>query len=231
MRNPNEVTIDIPLNSMSSGQTEARRSNNHSASYTGSEAPLDYSTTPADSSDRIGHGPGRRKRVPEDTGNSGDEPQDGTLTRLGRFYQAVLNFSLITRYLIYATPLAILIAIPIIVGATAARYAKIGGVPIYWFFTWIEVVWLSLWVSKIVAHFIPYVFQFLCGIVSSGTRKYALVLRSLETPIALLLWSVVSLVTLLPVWSPPWFPVTLRFVPVEDPDIVTDYGLQPSDQR
>lgn len=36
-----------------------------------------------------------------------------------------------------------MIAIPIIVGATAAKDAKIGSVRIVWFFTWVEIVWLS----------------------------------------------------------------------------------------
>lgn len=125
--------------------------------------------------------------------------EDGTLTRMGKFYNAILNFSVITRYFIYVSPLALLIAIPIIVGATVAQTAEIGGVRIVWFFTWVEIVWLSLWVSKIVAHYIPFVFQFLCGIISSGTRKYALLLKALEIPLSLIGWSVTSLATFIPV--------------------------------
>lgn len=69
------------------------------------------------------------------------------------------------------------------------------------FFTWIEVVWLSLWVSKIFAHFLPKIFQFLSGIVSAGTRKYALVLANLEIPISLVGWAVASLATFLPIMT------------------------------
>jgi hypothetical protein len=125
--------------------------------------------------------------------------------------------------MIYVVPIGVLFAIPIIVGATVAPDAKIGGVHIYWFFTWIEVVWVSLWVCKIFAKFIPYVFQFLCGIVSSGTRKYALILRALETPITIVLWSVVSLVTFLP--------VCLRLVSWDEllklTNYCTDHDLEP----
>ncbi|CAG8890993.1 unnamed protein product [Penicillium egyptiacum] len=198
MLNPNDVTIDIPLTETTSrGQTGARKWNtNTSPQETTEKEPI------------VGNhhrGPGRRRRtdtdINESSGKPAESPEDGTMNRMGRVYQAVLNYSLITRYLIYVIPIATLIAIPIIVGATVARYAKIGGVHLYWFFTWIEIVWFSLWASKIFARYIPYFFQFLCGIVSSGTRKYALILRALETPIALVIWAVISLVTFLPVMT------------------------------
>ncbi|KAJ5143686.1 Mechanosensitive ion channel MscS [Penicillium bovifimosum] len=199
MSNPNDVTIDIPLTETTSrGQTGARK-------WAGSD---EFNPRAGEKEPVVHHhhrGPGRRRRtdtgINDRTGKPAESPEDGTLNRMGRIYQAVLNYSIVTRYLIYVLPVAILIAIPIIVGATAAPYAKIGGVHLYWFFTWIEIVWFSLWTSKIFARYIPYVFQFLCGIVSSGTRKYALILRALETPIALVLWAVISLVTFLPVMT------------------------------
>ncbi|KAI9924949.1 hypothetical protein ASPWEDRAFT_119519 [Aspergillus wentii DTO 134E9] len=212
MGNPNDATIDIPLTSVSSrGQTGARKGSGVTPVSTNHyEPPMadmaeqsgEKSSLVAGSGLGSGHGPGRRRRATdEDKGRSLEEPEDGTITRMGRIYQAILNFSIITRYMIYVTPIGLLIAIPIIVGATVAQDVKIGGVALHWFFTWIEVVWLSLWVSKIFAHFVPYVFQFLCGIVSSGTRKYALLLRALEMPLSLVAWLVVSLVTFLPIMT------------------------------
>ena len=61
------------------------------------------------------------------------------LTRMGRLYQRILNFSIVTRYIIYVFPLGSCLAIPIIVGATSAKKARIGGVSIVWLFTWIEI--------------------------------------------------------------------------------------------
>lgn len=196
MTNPNDATIDIPLTeTQSRGQNGARKwgsnSNTTAAEPEGEKAVL--------------RGPGRRRQTTPDisdaTGKPSDSPEDGTVNRLGRIYQAIYNFSIVTRYMIYVIPIGALIAIPIIVGATVAQDAYIGGVHIYWFFTWIEVVWVSLWVCKIFAKFIPYVFQTLCGFVSSGTRKYALILRALELPITIVIWCVISLVTFLPVRS------------------------------
>jgi hypothetical protein len=79
----------------------------------------------------------------------------------------------VTRYLVFVIPIGLLIAVPIVVGATvdSAKGAKIGGVRILWFFTWIEAVWLSIWASKVIAKALPAVFIFLCGVVSSGTWK------------------------------------------------------------
>ncbi|KAE8353688.1 Mechanosensitive ion channel-domain-containing protein [Aspergillus coremiiformis] len=204
MTTSNDHTIDIPLDTVPSrGQTGARKTSVN----TGSPDPNLYEPPGEDGAGNTGEktglvtGPGRRKRVDSTRARSLDDPEDGTLTRMGRIYQAIFNFSIITRYLIYVTPLALLIAIPIIVGATVRQETRIGGVPLHWFFTWIEVVWLSLWVSKLAAHFLPYFFQFLAGIVSSGTRKYALILHSLQFPIATVIWTVVSLVTFLPVMT------------------------------
>ncbi|KAJ5569815.1 uncharacterized protein N7459_009245 [Penicillium hispanicum] len=198
MHNPNDVTIDIPLTeTLSRGQNGIRKW----GSNTGAAEPV----VGDDEKAGIAAG-GRRRRTDSDdineaTGKPTESSEDGTVNRIGRIYQAIYNFSIVTRYMIYVIPIGTLIAIPIIVGATVARNARIGGVHIYWFFAWIEVVWVSLWACKIFAKVIPYIFQSLCGIVSSGTRKYALILRALELPITLVFWMVVSLVTFLPVMT------------------------------
>lgn len=196
MANPNDATIDIPLSTVPSrSQTGARRFNSNTY-----QPPTDNDNAD-EKAGLFGRRPGPGRRRKTDTGNSLQEEEEDTLNRMGRIYEAILNFSVVTRYLIYVSPLALVIAVPIIVGATVAQDAKIGGVKIVWFFTWIEVVWLSLWVSKIAAHFLPFVFQFLVGIVSSGTRKYALILRSLEIPLSLAGWSLVSLATFIPIMT------------------------------
>lgn len=55
--------------------------------------------------------------------------------------------------------------------------------------------------SKIVSRFLPVVFQFVAGVVSSGTRKYALILKALEIPLSLVGWALTSLATFAPVRS------------------------------
>jgi hypothetical protein len=138
---------------------------------------------------------GRRKTAkPKRIGTDGEEEH---VNGLGRIYNKLLTSSVITRYLVYVLPIALLIAIPIII------YGIINpndlffttGVKVIYFWTWIEIVWLSIWISKLVSKAIPYVFMFLCGVVSSGTRKYAMILKNLEIPLSLVGWAVTCFVT------------------------------------
>ncbi|KAF2262761.1 hypothetical protein CC78DRAFT_497829 [Lojkania enalia] len=153
---------------------------------------------------------GRRKAVQVDakTGASAYPGDDGddektALNRMGLIYTKILNFSIITRYMIYVAPLAIILAIPIILAGTiwsgknsdGTPKHTIGGADEKKFWIWIEIMWLSLWACKIVAHFLPTIFEFLIGVVSPGVRKYALLLRSVEKPLSLVFWMIVNQVT------------------------------------
>ncbi|GES57905.1 serine/threonine protein kinase [Aspergillus terreus] len=192
----NDVTIEIPLNNVSSrSQTGARPSFHSTRSQRVYEPPQEEGNV---SSEKTGLVPGRRRRIDDAKGRSIDEPEDGTVTRMGRVYNKVRNFSVVTRYIIYMVPIALLLLIPVFVPMFVAPNATIGGVGVGWFFLWIFLLWVYIWVCKVIAHLLPYVFQFLCGIVSSGTRKYALILQSLEMPIATVMWTAFALVTFLP---------------------------------
>lgn len=57
---------------------------------------------------------------------------------------------------------------------------------------------------KIVAHFLPNIFEFLIGVVSPGVRKYALLLRAVEKPLSFVLWMIVNQAT---------FPAFVRPIP------------------
>ncbi|KAF2086727.1 hypothetical protein K490DRAFT_44024, partial [Saccharata proteae CBS 121410] len=192
---PNDATIDIPLERVATHASSGKRNN--------SGAPLNTTTTNGHTNEKTvnfsgGHGRRKMRARGEPLGHTGYDGEEDTINRMGRIYYKILHFSIITRYFIYVSPLALAIAVPIIVGATAAQDAKIGGVRIVWFFTWIEIVWLSVWGSKIVAHFLPMVFQVLAGVVSSGVRKYSLVIKALEIPLSLVGWAVCSLATFIP---------------------------------
>lgn len=194
---PNDATIDIPLEPVVS------RTPSSTGMRQGSAAPITQIATHESPNEKEGHRHfGRRIKKSTSKGDPigtvGYDGEEDYINRVGRIYYKILHFSIITRYFIYVLPLALCIAVPIIVGATVATDAKIGGVRIVWFFTWIEVVWLSVWVSKIIAHFLPKIFQILAGVVSSGVRKYALVLRALQIPLSLVGWAVTSLATFIP---------------------------------
>jgi hypothetical protein len=62
---------------------------------------------------------------------------------------------------------------------------------------------------KIVAHFLPNIFEFLIGVVSPGVRKYALLLRAIEKPVSFVLWMIVNQAT---------FPALVRPIPTRQGD-------------
>ncbi|KAK8107617.1 mechanosensitive ion channel [Apiospora kogelbergensis] len=125
---------------------------------------------------------------------------------MGRIYNKIIGFSVVTRYLVYIVPVGIILAVPLIVIAVTdnldtpvgrATTGKDGkdvhlGPPMWKLFLWIELAWLTLWGSKVVVHLMPPVFMFFCGVVSAGTRKYATVIRALEIPLSLFFWALAS---------------------------------------
>lgn len=201
MANPRDATIDIPLTTVTS-RTGARKISSHSPTgYSRQESYPDFRNNEKEPL-RKRYPAGRRRKIKgNERGKLGADGEEDTLTQMGKIYDKILNFSIVTRYFLYVLPLALIIAVPIIIGATAKPKATLGGVRLVWFFSWVEIVWLSLWVSKLFAKTLPWIFQFLCGIVSSGTRKYMLVLKALEIPLSLVGWALTSLATFIPIMS------------------------------
>ncbi|KAF2835868.1 hypothetical protein M501DRAFT_987818 [Patellaria atrata CBS 101060] len=143
-----------------------------------------------------------RRRISDPTAGRKEEQQkigyDGeedTVNKLGRIYKAILDFHLITRYAVYILPVSALLAIPIAIFATIHSNARADGIRLLGLFIWLQIIWISLWVGKLIAKMVPYIFTFFCGIVSSGTRKYRLILVAIEVPISLLAWAVVAWAT------------------------------------
>ena len=196
LRNPNNTTIEIPLTDIN--DTAKASKPNAYLSPSDNNRPLEQNHN-----EKAGlfhrNVAGRRKTQSSGPAYTGDDGEEDTITKMGMIYNQILNFSLVTRYVLYVLPLALILAIPIVIDATAGKHLKLGDVRLVWIFSWIEIVWLSIWISKLAAKCLPAVFQFLCGIVSSGTRKYALVLKNLEIPLSLCGWAIVSFATFIPV--------------------------------
>ncbi|KFY47594.1 hypothetical protein V495_01898, partial [Pseudogymnoascus sp. VKM F-4514 (FW-929)] len=183
---------DIPMTKVRSNASSAWQQRDGQNIYGNDGAPAGSRLEPP----AHGHGNhGRRKLKKMNSRQSAATQQQSVLTGMGKFYDKIVNFSIVTRYLVYVLPIAALIAIPIVIGATIAPDAKIGGIRLLWFFTWIECVWLSIWIAKLFAKTLPYIFVFLCGVISPGTRKYALILKRLEIPLSLVGWAVASIAT------------------------------------
>ena len=178
---PNDATVDIPLTAVKS--------------HTGSRKQ--YTADMNEKEQNTNIGPGRKKGFRELRGRK-EEVED--VTTMGKVYNKILNFSIITRYLLYILPVGIILAVPIVLGALLNNPPpSLGGTRIVWIFAWALTMWVGLWAAKLFAKTTPYIFEFLCGIVSPGTRKYSTILKALEIPLSLVGWAVVSLATFQPV--------------------------------
>jgi hypothetical protein len=141
---------------------------------------------------------GRRRKQGRDSLMHNDE-KEAPLNEMGRLYEKILTYSTGTRYSIYILPVAIILMVPVIVGATQVssnpkKDPKIGGIRVVWFFAWIESVWLTFWGMKFVARVLPGIFGYFAGVVSSETKKYARALENLHNMVAILGWVIISFV-------------------------------------
>ncbi|KAJ4328231.1 hypothetical protein N0V84_001271 [Fusarium piperis] len=174
--------------------------------------PTSFDNASVHENEKSGHHLGHRGRRRKDgenelsRSNTGDEAT--SLNAMGRLYNKIIGFSVVTRYLVYVVPVGLLLAIPPIVlsaigekdGIPVGKF-KGGkndgkpGPPLFKIFLWIEIMWLSLWAAKVVAWFLPGLFMFFTGVVSKGTRKYATVLGNLILPFSFFFWALASYVT------------------------------------
>ncbi|KAK2032235.1 mechanosensitive ion channel [Colletotrichum zoysiae] len=140
---------------------------------------------------------GRRKKH-GDLGRQGTGGSDEVkVNAMGRFYNKITAASVVTRYLVYIIPIGLLLAVPLVVLPITGHSKDIfvggsKGKPLFDLFLWIEIAWLTLWAGKCVAWVLPHAFMFFCGVVSSGTRKYATVLQNLQIAFSLFFWALAS---------------------------------------
>lgn len=135
-------------------------------------------------------------------GNSPDDQNVGydgevdTLRFLGKIYNTIMTFSIVTRYAFFILPVAILLAIPLIIFATVAKTTNIQGIRLLGLFVWLEIIWSGLWVAKLCAKQLPRLFRLCCGVISAGTRKHSLMIKALEVPLSIVFWVLISWATI-----------------------------------
>lgn len=120
--------------------------------------------------------------------NVGYDGEVDTLRHLGRFYNWILTFSVVTRYAFYILPVATLLAIPLSIFATIHYESNIKEIRIMGLFVWLEIVWCSLWIAKLCSKTLPRAFRLCCGVISAGTRKHSLMIKALEVPLSIVFW-------------------------------------------
>ncbi|CAI4211848.1 unnamed protein product [Parascedosporium putredinis] len=178
---------EIPLSTVKSraSSTGARKANQSAASFSDS-GDLEKKRS-------ILRAGGRRK-APDGPSRAGTG-EETKLNAMGRLYTRIINFAPPLRYLVYIVPVGLALAVPLIVLPltdnkdaipVGSRTDTVDGD---------EIAWLTLWAGKLVAFILPALFMFFCGVVSSGTRKYATVLRNLVLPLSFFFWALASWLT------------------------------------
>lgn len=75
-------------------------------------------------------------------------------SNFAKFMKKIHNSSSTVRYFTYITPVALILLVPLLIGALlpnakGARGANVGGVELMWFSIWLEIVWLTLWAGRV----------------------------------------------------------------------------------
>ncbi|KAK2001287.1 mechanosensitive ion channel [Colletotrichum falcatum] len=180
---------DIPL-------TQVR-----STASTGARKPTMNASNTEDTSEKHGlfhrNSKGGRRKKHGGLGRQGTGSDEVKVNAMGRFYNKITGASVVTRYLVYVIPIGLLLGVPLVVLPLLDHNDDIlvggeHGKPLFDLFLWIEIAWLTLWAGKCVAWVLPHAFMFFCGVVSSGTRKYATVLQNLQIALSLFFWALAS---------------------------------------
>ncbi|KAG6029228.1 hypothetical protein E4U40_000633 [Claviceps sp. LM458 group G5] len=137
----------------------------------------------------------------EETVKKKKKNEDAALYKTWLFLKKFPRF---VRYIVYLVPGAVLLLIPIILGAVRYKddsqlVGGPGGVELMWFGIWLEIVWASLWVSRMITSLLPPLFHGLARVLGSTTaKKWRDVGAQLELHFALFLWFLAILISFKP---------------------------------
>ena len=119
-------------------------------------------------------------------------------TKVAKFIKKVHNSSSLVRYFSYVTPLMLLLLIPLLLGLFVFKEATVGGVRLFWFGIWLEIVWLTLWASRIIAKMIPWPMGMVSSLFTNNDKKWRDLGKALEVPATLFFWWLSIEVSFLP---------------------------------
>jgi hypothetical protein len=130
-----------PLNGV--GDNMDNRTNDIPLQTVVSHTPTSSNNEKSEKTGMFSRGRRRLAKVDSRTGAPlpprGDHEEKTALNHMGRIYTKILNYSIVTRYMIYVAPIALLLAIPIILSQTGTITGAIGSTKQKNFWIWIEI--------------------------------------------------------------------------------------------
>lgn len=115
----------------------------------------------------------------------GDMPKN----KISKFYNFLLNVSVVTRWILFIVPVLGAIWIPGLLGIFKFPNAKIWAVKLIWWSIWLTVVWGGWWAALAISRILPSIARATVGVVAVGTRRYIEWMQVLHRYMALFGWS------------------------------------------
>ncbi|CCU81290.1 mechanosensitive ion channel [Blumeria hordei DH14] len=115
-------------------------------------------------------------------------PADPT-TSLAKLFKKIHQSSVLVRWIVYIMPVTLLLSIPLILGLLVLKEATVGDVEFFWFGVWLEVVWLNLWLSRLIAKIIPWPMGLVSSLFTNNSKKWTDLGEALEIPATIFLWA------------------------------------------
>lgn len=78
------------------------------------------------------------------------QPPAHPTTKIAKLFKKIHNSVFLVRWFFYIAPVAGILSIPIALGFTQFPRATVGDVRLAWFGIWLEVVWLTLWLGRVI---------------------------------------------------------------------------------
>lgn len=127
-----------------------------------------------------------------------------TPTQVNKAIRRIKKLPRIVRYFLYSLPIAIILLVPVLLGALLPQESQAviggpGGVQLMWFGIWLEVIWLSLWLARIITAMLPILLTMLARLLSGNPKKWNGIGRQLELHTALFLWMLAVLISYYPI--------------------------------
>lgn len=144
------------------------------------EDEFDLGTTPLHEQTKVYHPPAR------------------PTTKLAKLFIRIHQSSFLVRYFCYIIPVSLIILIPLLLGAFRFKDRAVGGVALMWFSIWLEIVWLTLWLGRIIAKCIPYPMGVVASLFTNNDKMWRDLGKQLEVPISLFFWWLAVEISFLP---------------------------------
>lgn len=126
------------------------------------------------------------------------QPPANPTTKISKFFKKVHQSSFLVRYFVYITPLTLLLLIPLLLGLLLFKQTTVGGVELFWFGIWLEIVWLTLWAGRIIAKCFPYPMGMISSLFTNNSKKWRDLGKTLELPLTLFIWWLAIEISFLP---------------------------------